>query len=86
MRTALVGALLLDLGAVLAAPALSTRSTELAAALLAPTGAAFAVAASRALSSWIDAAVARVDRSTFIAASVVGEAGGCPAGDGRLAA
>jgi EAL domain-containing protein (putative c-di-GMP-specific phosphodiesterase class I) len=62
VRTALAGALLLDLGAVLAAPALSTRSTELAAALLAPAGAVFAVAASRALSSWIDAAVARVDR------------------------
>ena len=61
VRTALAGALLLDLGAVLAAPALSTRATELAAALLAPAGAAGGVAASRALTSWIDAAVARVD-------------------------
>ena len=62
VRTALVGALLLDVGALLAAPALSTRATELAAALLAPAGAVAAVAASRALSSWIDAAVDRVDR------------------------
>jgi hypothetical protein len=62
VRTALAGALLLDLTAVLAAPALSDRATELAAALLAPAGAVFAVATSRALSSWIDAAVARVDR------------------------
>ena len=61
VRTALAGALLLDLGAVLAAPALSTRATELAAALLAPAGAAVAVAASRVVTSWIDAAVARVD-------------------------
>jgi hypothetical protein len=60
-RTALAGALLLDLLAVLAAPALSTSTTVVAAALLAPAGAAIAVAASRALSSWIDAAVARVD-------------------------
>jgi len=57
VRTALAGALLLDVLAVLAAPALSTRATVIAAALLAPAGAAFAVAASRALSSWIDAAV-----------------------------
>ena len=62
VRTALTGALLLDVGALLAAPALSTRATELAAALLAPAGAVAAVAASRALSSWIDAAVDRVDR------------------------
>jgi len=61
VRTALAGALLLDVLAVLAAPALSTRATVIAAALLAPAGAAFAVAASRALSSWIDAAVTRVD-------------------------
>jgi hypothetical protein len=62
VRTAIAGAVLLDLGAVLAAPALSTNATVVAAALLAPAGAASAVAASRALSSWIDAAVARVDR------------------------
>jgi hypothetical protein len=61
VRTALAGALLLDVLAVLAAPALSTRATVIAAALLAPAGAAVAVAASRALSSWIDAAVTRVD-------------------------
>jgi hypothetical protein len=52
----------LALGAVLAAPALSTRATVVAAALLAPAGAVVAVAASRALSIWIDAAVARMDR------------------------
>jgi hypothetical protein len=62
VRTALAGALLLDLPVGLAAPAVSTRITAIAAALLAPAGAALAVAASRALSSWIDAAVARVDR------------------------
>jgi hypothetical protein len=61
VRTALSGALLLDLPVVLAAPAVSTRVTAIAAAALAPAGAALAVAASRALSSWIDAAVARVD-------------------------
>ena len=61
VRTAFAGALLLDLGPVLAAPALSTRATAVAAALPAPTGAAVAVAASRAFSSWIDAAVGRVD-------------------------
>jgi len=61
-RTALAGALVLALAAVPAAPALSTQATVVAAALLAPAGAAVAVAASRALSSWIDAAVARVDR------------------------
>ena len=62
VRTALTGALLLDLPVVLAAPAMSTRTTAVAAAMLAPAGAALAVAASRALSSWIDAAVARSDR------------------------
>jgi hypothetical protein len=62
VRTALAGALLLDLPVVLAAPAVSTRTTTIAAVVLAPAGAALAVAASRALSSWIDAAVARVDR------------------------
>jgi hypothetical protein len=46
---------------VLAAPAVSTRTTAIAAVVLAPAGAAVALAASRALSSWIDAAVARVD-------------------------
>jgi hypothetical protein len=61
VRTALMGALLLDLPVVLAAPAVSTRTTAIAAVVLAPAGAAVAVAASRALSSWIDAAVARVD-------------------------
>ena len=61
VRTALAGALLLDIPAVLAAPALSTRATVIAAAVLAPAGAAVAIAASRALSSWIDAAVTRVD-------------------------
>jgi hypothetical protein len=48
VRTALADALLLDIPDVLAAPAVSTRTT--------------AIAASRALSGWIDAAVARVDR------------------------
>ncbi len=62
VRTALTGALLLDLPVVLAAPAMSTRTTAIAAAVIASAGAALAVAASRALSSWIDAAVARVDR------------------------
>jgi hypothetical protein len=61
VRTALTGALLLDLPDVLAAPAVSTRTTAIAAVVLAPAGAAVALAASRALSSWIDAAVARVD-------------------------
>jgi hypothetical protein len=63
VRTALTGALLLDIPDVLAAPAVaSIRTTAIAAIVLAPAGAAVAVAASRALSSWIDAAVARVDR------------------------
>jgi hypothetical protein len=62
VRTALTGALLLDIPNVLAAPAVSTRATAVAAIVLAPAGAAVAVAASRALSSWIDAVVARVDR------------------------
>ncbi len=61
VRTALAGALLLDVPAAIAVPAVSTRTVAIAAALLAPAGAALAVAASRALSSWIDAAVARVD-------------------------
>ncbi len=61
VRTALTGALLLDLPDVLAAPAVSTRTTAIAAVVLAPAGAALAVGASRALSSWIDAAVARGD-------------------------
>jgi hypothetical protein len=61
VRTALTGALLLDLPVVLAAPAVSTRTTAIAAVVLAPAGAAVALTASRALSSWIDAAVARVD-------------------------
>jgi hypothetical protein len=62
VRTAMIGALLLDLPVVLAAPALSTRIAAIAAIVLAPAGAALAVAAGRALSSWIDAAVASVDR------------------------
>jgi hypothetical protein len=62
VRTALTGALLLDIPDALAAPAVSSRTTAIAALVLAPAGAAAAVAASRALSSWIDAAVARVDR------------------------
>jgi hypothetical protein len=61
VRTAIAGALLLEIAAVLAAPALSTPATEAAAALLAPAGAVIAVAGARALSSWIDAAVARAD-------------------------
>lgn len=63
VRTALTGALLLDIPDVLAAPAVSTRITAIGAVVLAPAGAAVAIAASRALSSWIDAAVGRVDRS-----------------------
>jgi hypothetical protein len=62
VRNALTGALLLDLPVVLAAPAVSTRTTAIALVVLAPAGAAVALAAARALSSWIDAAVARVDR------------------------
>jgi hypothetical protein len=62
VRTALTGALLIDLPVMLAAPAVSTRTSVIAAVVLAPAGAAVAVAASRVLSSWIDAAVARVDR------------------------
>jgi hypothetical protein len=62
VRTALTGAILLGIPDVLAAPAVSTRTTAIAAVVLAPAGAAVAIAASRALSGWIDAAVARVER------------------------
>jgi hypothetical protein len=62
VRTALTGAILFGIPDVLAAPAVSTRTTAIAAVVLAPAGAAVAIAASRALSGWIDAAVARVER------------------------